>query len=55
MNKKLLRPHSDFMNELINICLKDLKWHQKLRLRVGMKLDDMWIWILTKTVYRKYK
>ena len=55
MNKKLLRPASDFLNELINNYMKDLKWHQKIRLKIGMKLDDLWMWILAKTIYRKYK
>ena len=55
MNNKLLRPASDVYKEIMESLMKDLKWHQKLRLKTQMKLDDIWTWILINIIYRKYK
>jgi len=55
MDNKKLTPASDFCNELVSGCMKDMNWHQKLKFSMQLKFDDIWFKILKNTIYKKYK
>lgn len=44
------RTVKEFLYEMI----KDLKWHQRLYLKIYYRADCLWTKILCNTVYKKY-
>jgi len=46
---------SEFCNEMIKDCMKDMNWYQRLIFSLKLKFDDIWVKILMNTKYRKYK
>ena len=54
-NKEKLENMSDYVKEMLAECMEEMNWHERLIFKFNMKIDDIWLWILMRTKYRKYR